>query len=576
MYRSIAQVTGARVVVDSSRLPIEPVALGLVPGVDVRVAQLIRDPRAVVYSWKRSKRLPDRDSGEYMDKFSASFSTASWLVRNLVVEAIRRRGPVEVVQYDEMARDPAKVLRQLAAFVGEPAGDMEFLTSETATLATDPLGGRQPGADEERRDRDRARRGMAPRASRPATGRSAPRSHCRCSTATDCRFAPARRPTGVTRRRVLVIGSFDPTTPRSRQWLRLLDRLGCDVEVRNVGSWGNDRAAQSAGSPAGMLRNALGGLWRGARYLLTCKRPDVVVFLYPGHLDACVLGPIARIRRIPAVLDVFISLHDTVVVDRGLRGPRSPVGLATRARSTCSRAGAFRSSWSTHPSTPSSSRASRAAAGGTSPCCGSAPRRPGSFPSPIPATTRAFSGISPTSRCTASRPSRVPPRCSPPTATSTASFRLIGDGQQRAEAEELASRGSALTQHRVRRAGAGERAPGRDRACVDLPRRVRHERQGARVVPNKVFQCAAAGRPIVTAATPAIETAFGDALVTVPVGDPAALATAIRDLRGPARLEAAARGPGRVRRALLGGRARRPTSSRSSRRRRRCSRRSAR
>ena len=33
---AIAKVTGARVVVDSSRLPIEPVALGLVPGVDVR------------------------------------------------------------------------------------------------------------------------------------------------------------------------------------------------------------------------------------------------------------------------------------------------------------------------------------------------------------------------------------------------------------------------------------------------------------------------------------------------------------------------------------------------------------
>jgi SAM-dependent methyltransferase len=142
VYRSIAELTGARVVVDSSRLPIEPVALGLVPGVDVRVAQVIRDPRAVVYSWKRSRLLTDRDNTEYMPKFSASFSTTSWLARNLVVEAIRRRGPVEIVQYDAMARDPAAVLRQLADFVGEPAGAMEFLTSETATIApTHSVGG---------------------------------------------------------------------------------------------------------------------------------------------------------------------------------------------------------------------------------------------------------------------------------------------------------------------------------------------------------------------------------------------------------------------------------------------------
>ena len=142
VYRAIAHVTGARVVVDSSRLPIEPVALGLVPGVEVSVAQVIRDPRAVVYSWKRSKPTTDRDRVEYMPKFSAAFSTTSWLARNLVVEVIGRRRAVEVVQYDEMARDPAATLRKLAAFVGEPAGDLEFLTSESATIApTHSVGG---------------------------------------------------------------------------------------------------------------------------------------------------------------------------------------------------------------------------------------------------------------------------------------------------------------------------------------------------------------------------------------------------------------------------------------------------
>ena len=89
-----------------------------------------------------------------------------------------------------------------------------------------------------------------------------------------------------------------------------------------------------------MLRNALRGLWPALRYLLTCKKPDVVVFLYPGHLDACVLGPIARLRRIPTVLDVFISLYDTVVSDRGLSSSRSPIAFATRARSTRWRVGA--------------------------------------------------------------------------------------------------------------------------------------------------------------------------------------------------------------------------------------------
>ncbi len=142
VYRAIAQVTGARVVVDSSRLPFEPIGLGLVPNTDVRMAQVIRDPRAVVYSWKRKRAFTDRDTGEDLPRFGAAFSTTSWLVRNLVVEIIGRRRRIEIVQYDEMARDPAAVLRQLASFAGEPAGDLDFLISETATLApTHSVGG---------------------------------------------------------------------------------------------------------------------------------------------------------------------------------------------------------------------------------------------------------------------------------------------------------------------------------------------------------------------------------------------------------------------------------------------------
>ena len=83
--------------------------------------------------------------------------------------------------------------------------------------------------------------------------------------------------------------------------------------------------------------------------------------------------------------------------------------------------------------------------------------------------------------------------------------------------------------------------------------------KAARVVPNKVFQCAAAGRAVVTAATPAMTGAFGDAFVTVPVGDPTALADAVRELRGaeaPGRRRAR---PSGVRGAVLRSRARRTT-----------------
>ena len=59
--------------------------------------------------------------------------------------------------------------------------------------------------------------------------------------------------------------------------------------------------------------------------------------------------------------------------------------------------------------------------------------------------------------------------------------------------------------------------------------------KATRVVPNKVFECAAVGRPIVTADTPAMRAAFDDTeLAMVPAGDPTALAAEIRRLVGDA------------------------------------------
>jgi glycosyltransferase involved in cell wall biosynthesis len=51
-----------------------------------------------------------------------------------------------------------------------------------------------------------------------------------------------------------------------------------------------------------------------------------------------------------------------------------------------------------------------------------------------------------------------------------------------------------------------------------------------RVVPNKVFQGAAAGCAIITSDTPPQRRVFGDASVLVPPGDADALATALLEL----------------------------------------------
>jgi glycosyltransferase involved in cell wall biosynthesis len=272
------------------------------------------------------------------------------------------------------------------------------------------------------------------------------------------------------------------------------------------------------------------------RHLLTCKRPDLVVFLYPGHLDACVLGPIARIRRIPAVLDVFISLYDTVIVDRGLRSTRSPVALATRALDVLA-------CWSVPTvvvDTPEHAdffarfthRGRKHFAvlwvGAEESAFEAAPD-PGDdacilwYLTYIP--LHGFETVA---------------RAAALLTDDGRRFRLIGDGQERAAAEVLARELGLTNIEFAAPVPEAELAGEIARASICLGVFGTSDK-AARVVPNKVFQCAAAGRAVITASTPAIDTAFGASLVTVPVGDEHALADAIRDLRGPARIQSAAR-----------------------------------
>jgi glycosyltransferase involved in cell wall biosynthesis len=323
--------------------------------------------------------------------------------------------------------------------------------------------------------------------------------------------------------------------PRSRQWLRLLERLECDVEVRNVPAWDPDRASTAARSPLAMLPRVLGALARLAWYLLRCERPDLVVFLYPGHVDACILGPIARLRRVPAVLDVFISLYDTVVLDRGLHGKRSPQAIATRALDTLA-------CWSVQRvvvDTPE--HASFFAAfthrardrfavlwvGADEALYTSAPDPGDDAPVLWYLTFIPLHGFDTVARAAA----RLGPG---------RKIRLVGDGQDRPAAESTAHELGLTNLEFVAPVPEAELPGEIARASICLGVFGTSEK-AARVVPNKVFQCAAAGRAVVTADTPAVRTAFGDALVTVPAGDADALAAALDDLRGDLRLQAAAR-----------------------------------
>jgi hypothetical protein len=138
LFSALADVTGARVIVDSSKRPSDAAILDLVPGVELYVVHLVRDPRAVAYSW--GTRQPDIDS------HGVAASTTGWVAWNLACEALRRKIPERstLVRYEDFVKQPHATLERIVELVGEdpsripPMREGTFDIAGTHTVSGNP------------------------------------------------------------------------------------------------------------------------------------------------------------------------------------------------------------------------------------------------------------------------------------------------------------------------------------------------------------------------------------------------------------------------------------------------------
>ncbi|HUC57666.1 MAG TPA: sulfotransferase [Streptosporangiaceae bacterium] len=113
-YQAVAAASGARVIVDTSKIPGEAALLPHLDGITPYFVHLVRDPRAVAESWREPK--------QYVYAMSAAKSTAYWRGFNLAARAITRRYPKRslTVRYEDFLADPRALITRLLALCGEP------------------------------------------------------------------------------------------------------------------------------------------------------------------------------------------------------------------------------------------------------------------------------------------------------------------------------------------------------------------------------------------------------------------------------------------------------------------------
>ena len=111
LYQQIHQVSGAPVVIDSSKDPSYLFALHATGRIRLQVLHLVRDSRAVAYSWTRVKKRPEVHWEEQMMTVRPpTLAARRWMENNLAVGLYGRVAPtVHRLRYEEFASSPGTV-----------------------------------------------------------------------------------------------------------------------------------------------------------------------------------------------------------------------------------------------------------------------------------------------------------------------------------------------------------------------------------------------------------------------------------------------------------------------------------
>jgi glycosyltransferase involved in cell wall biosynthesis len=314
--------------------------------------------------------------------------------------------------------------------------------------------------------------------------------------------------------RVLYFGTYERDYPRNAQVISCLRLAGVEVLERNAPVWEGRRDKFSPG--IGALARAAGAEARLA--FSSAEDADVLVVGYPGHLDVLSAKRVARGR--PVVFNPLVSLEDTLVGDRQVVSPRSPVATAMRMvdRVAFRRADLVVADTAAHARyfverfALADDRVAVCFVGAEDRLFRPGPRETSAFHALFVGKLIPLHGLETILGAAALCPE--------------IEFRIVGSGQLD---DVLSGRSANVVWEPWVEYG---HLPDLYRSSGCALGIFGVSEKAARVIPNKAFQALATATPLVTADTPAARELLqheGDALL-VPPGNPEALAAAVRRL----------------------------------------------
>ena len=133
LYSSIHRVTDCNVIVDSSKWPMYAYMLDLLPSIELYILHLIRDPRAVAFSWKRRKQY---EENKLLPRQSTLKSTFYWLAWNPAITYLWNHPSANYMflPYENFVLNPQEVVAKILSFIQEEKQALPFINKRTIEI----------------------------------------------------------------------------------------------------------------------------------------------------------------------------------------------------------------------------------------------------------------------------------------------------------------------------------------------------------------------------------------------------------------------------------------------------------
>jgi hypothetical protein len=136
LYRSALKCSGATVLVDSSKHSNHGLVLARDSRLSLHIVHLIRDPRAVVFSWMRLVRNLNVGEREvFLSRYSPRQSALAWNLRNITATLAGRRAETYTrVRYEDFAAQPKATIAKILAAANHRGAPVSFASEHEVTL----------------------------------------------------------------------------------------------------------------------------------------------------------------------------------------------------------------------------------------------------------------------------------------------------------------------------------------------------------------------------------------------------------------------------------------------------------